>query len=52
MSYRPFKKRDVTKKVDLRKLKDFDLYFEEVPPATLYKFQRAMNRSMRKLKFT
>ena len=48
MSYRPFKKQHV--KVDLRKLQDFDLYFEEVPPAALYKFQKALNRNLRKLK--
>ena len=50
MSYRPFKK-EAKSKVDLRKLKDFDLYFEEVPPTTLYKLQKSMNRSLRKLKF-
>ena len=48
MSYRPFKKQ--VKKVDLAKLEDYDLYFEEVPPATLYKLQRTFSRNMRKLK--
>lgn len=49
MSYQPFKKQSKVK-VELRKLKDFDLYFEQVPPTTVYKLQRAMNRRLRKLK--
>lgn len=49
MGYRPFKKQ--SKKVDLSKLEDFDLYFEEVPPTAAYKLQRSLKRSMRKLKF-
>lgn len=48
MSYRPFKRR--TKKVNLARLKDYDLYFEEVPPSAAYKLQRALRRNMRKLK--
>ncbi len=48
MSYRPFKKQ--SKKVDLAKIQDYDLYFEEVPPAALYKLRRTFSRNMRKLK--
>lgn len=49
MSYRPFKKQTRIK-IDLRKLSDFDLYFEEVPPLAMYKVQKALNRNIRKLK--
>ena len=48
MNYRPLKKR--VKKVNLAKLEDYDLYFEEVPPAAIYKLRRSLNRNMRKLK--
>lgn len=48
MSYRPFKRQ--TKKINVTKLEDFDLFFEEVPPLKAYKLKRAINRNIRKLK--
>lgn len=49
MSYKSTKKQR-NPKIELRKLKDFDLYFEEVPPTVIYKLQRTLNRNLRKLK--
>jgi len=48
MKYRSLKKR--SKKIDLRKVEDYELYFEEIPPTTAYKIQRALSRSLRKLR--
>ena len=49
MSYRPFKRQQI--KINVAKLDDFDLFFEEIPPVKAYKLKRAINRNIRKLKF-
>ena len=48
MGYKRFKKQ--SKKVNIARLEDYDLFFEEVPATTAYKLKRALNRNMRKLK--
>lgn len=49
MTYRPLKKQ-MRSKLNISKLDDFDLYFEQIPARTAYKLHRAINRNMRKLK--
>ena len=48
MSYNLFKKK--RRQVKLQNITDYDLYFEEIPPAKAYKLRRAINRNLRKLK--